>query len=231
MRIFENALEAFMEIERDLYEMGTTYKSETVQDQKLEGQAQDTLELFGYGYTIKSQDKKEEMLEYGKLNKEWAFAELAERVGGNYPPNPGQAWKLNGKFWGQFIRNGVFSYSYPERWQWQLPYIIHELREKPNTRQAYMTMYSAEKDMMNWGGRDRVPCSIGYQFLIRNNQLHLVYNQRSCDFVKFLGYDMFLTMGLQVHVASRLGIAPGNFTHFLGSLHAFRTDLEEKGIF
>ena len=237
MRIFTNAVEMVNEVERDLFEMGTQYQSATVQDQDVANNPDfQTMELTGYGYTLTNFDSKdlwEMVAKSGKISPEWLTAELSERCYGlnTYPLNPGVAWERNKPFWNRFIRNGVFSYSYAERYQEQLPYIIRELKEKPNTRQAILTMYDKHQDMMHWGGRDRVPCSLTYQFLLRENKLVLIYNQRSCDFVKFFPSDVWLTVGLLMYVAREIDREPGQFIHFLGSLHAFAGDLKGKDIF
>jgi thymidylate synthase len=94
-----------------------------------------------------------------------------------------------------------------------------------------MTMYDVHQDMMNWGGRDRVPCSLTYQFIVRDGTLTLVYNQRSCDFIKFFASDVFITCELLSYVAEMLNVKVGRFVHFLGSLHAFAGDLEGRDIF
>lgn len=237
MRIFVSAFDMIKEVERDLYEMGTRYQSATVQDQDVANNPDfQTMELCGYGYTLTKFDAYDlaQMLGYsGRINKKWLEAEIDERLNGlkTQPLNPGIAYLANEEFWGQFIRNGVFSYSYAERWQEQLPYIIRELKEKPNTRQAVLTMYDKHQDMMHWGGRDRVPCSLTYQFMLREDKLVLIYNQRSCDFVKFFPSDVWLTVQLLIHVANAIGKEPGQFVHVLGSLHAFAGDLKGKDIF
>jgi len=237
MRIFTNAVEMVNEVERDLFEMGTRYQSSTVQDQQVGDDPNfQTLELTGYDYMLTDFDDKnlEDMVKYnGKINTAWLYNENQERLYGlaGESLNPGLAWRSNSEFWGKFIRNGVFSYSYAERMQEQLPYVIRELQNKPNTRQAVMTMYDKHNDMLHWGGRDRVPCSLTYQFLLREDKLVLIYNQRSCDFVKFFSSDVWLTTLLLKHVASKIGKEPGQFIHFLGSLHAFAGDLKGKDIF
>lgn len=237
MRIFTSAADMIKEVERDLFEMGTRYQSATVQDQNVADNPDfQTIELVGYGYNLVNFDAYDlvQMLVYsGKVNEEWLTEELHERLFGlrDEPLNPGVAWLANKEFWGKFIRNGVFSYSYAERWQEQLPYIIRELREKPNTRQVVMTMYDKHQDMIHWGGRDRVPCSLTYQFMVRDNKLTLIYNQRSCDFVKFFPSDVWLTVQLLQHVADEIGKEPGQFIHVLGSLHAFAGDLKDREIF
>jgi len=244
MRIFTNAVEMVNEVERDLFEMGTKYQSATVQDQDVADNPDfQTMELCGYAYMLTKFDPADlnNMInQSGNINKYWLIAEEKERLHGiekrsmdnEKPPlNPGIAWHQNFVFWHKFIRNEVFSYSYAERYQEQLPYIIRELKNRPNTRQAVMTMYDKHQDMMHWGGRDRVPCSLTYQFLLREDKLVLIYNQRSCDFVKFFPSDVWLTVGLLKYVAEKIGKAPGQFIHFLGSLHAFAGDLKGKEIF
>jgi len=237
-RIFTDAVEMVNEVERDLFEMGTTYQSITVQDQDVADNPDfQTMELCGYSYMLTNFDSDnlwQMVTKSGKVNVDWLITELCERMNGLYgkePLNPGIAWKNNSDFWGKFIRNGVFSYSYAERMQEQLPYIIRELKEKPNTRQAVLTMYDKHNDMLHWGGRDRVPCSLTYQFMLREDKLVLIYNQRSCDFVKFFPSDVWLTVGMLLHVANAIEKEPGQFIHFLGSLHAFAGDLKDKDIF
>jgi len=238
MRIYQNTLEMVKEVERDLFEMGIRYQTATVQDQEVADNPDfQTIELFGYAYTLTKYEDLSELIQYLNLNAAWLKAEERERLGGLFGMpvgatlNPGTAWKENKQLWEPFLRDGKFSYSYAERWQEQISYVVNELRLRPNSRQAIMTMYDRHQDMMNWGGRDRVPCSLTYQFMIRANKLHLIYNQRSCDFIKFFGADVFLTIQLMKHIAEELRIEAGNFTHFLGSLHAFHGDLKDRNIF
>jgi len=238
MRIFSDPVEAIKEIERDLYEMGTRYQSATVQDQDVsENPEYQTIELCGYAYMITdfTERRLKEMVLYTEyVPWEWVEEEIRERLFGTPPGfdlNPGKAWGKNEKLWGRFIRNGVFSYSYAERWQEQLPYVIRELKHFPNTRQAIITMYDRHQDMLNWGGFDRVPCSLTYQFLLREDKLVLIYNQRSCDFVKFFGADVYFGVQLLKYIAGILNKEPGQFIHFLGSIHAFAGDLKGKEIF
>lgn len=242
MRIYQNIPEMIKEIERDLYEMGITYESETVQDKKVSGAEAQTLELFGYSYALDPAPRAAMVNFYESFqhlgcspeHQSWVVVEAIERVDHKAClgfKNPGVAWEADGAFWSKFIRDGVFSYSYAERWQAQLPYIIEELRRRPNTRQAIITMYDWHQDIMNFGGRDRVPCSLTYQFILRGDRLSVIYNQRSCDFLKFFLADVYFTCALLDYVATRVGAKTHKMIHFLGSLHAFKADLESRGIF
>lgn len=241
MRLFVRADDMIREVERDLYEMGTRYQSKTVQDQEVANDPDfQTIEICGYAYMLTDFDEKNllKIIEYtGYAPLDWVKAESQERIYGPHDPveflnqNPGKAWELNKELWEPFLRNGVFSYSYTERWMEQIPYVIRELSEKPESRQAVITMYDRHQDMMNWGGKDRVPCSLTYQFIIREGKLVCIYNQRSCDFVKFFAADVYFTITLMKHIAEMIGVECGQFIHFLGSLHAFAGDLKDKEIF
>ncbi len=231
MRFYISVEEAYKEILRDLAEMGVVYQSATVQDKNVkENPDFITKELIGYSYTLTQwKDARSTCEKYG-INMRWLDQENTDRLDQTLPQkNPGNAFRFNRSFWEQFLRDGRFSYSYPERWHEQIEYVIEELERRPNTRQAIMTMYDRHQDMMNWGGRDRVPCSVSYQFLLRDSRLDVIYNQRSCDYVQFFLSDVYLTIQLMIYIADSIEVEPGRFVHFLGSLHAFQKDL--KGVF
>ena len=235
-----NALEMVKEVERDLFEMGIRYQSKTVQDKNVADDPEfETLELYGYAYKLKNPSRQgfldAILYQRGQDNNylEWMLAEGKERTN---PPremslNPGEAWRIREDFWGRFIRDGLFSYTYASRFKNQIPCVVNELKLRPNTRQAMITMYDRHEDMLNWGGHDRVPCSVSYQFIARDDKLHVIYNQRSCDFVNFFIADIYFTNILLEYIAFETGYDMGDITHFLGSLHAFRGDLKGKEIF
>jgi len=227
MRIFSSVKEMYGEVKRDLKEMGIEYISETVQDQEVNIK---TLELNGYGYTLTQHEDAYDTAKANGINMEWLSAENMERAGMEMLNlNPGYAWNHNKEFWEKFLRDGAFSYTYPERMYNQISRVIGELIARKNTRQAVITMYDVHQDMMNWGGRDRVPCSMHYQLLIREDKLHMSYCMRSCDLVKFFLSDVYLALGLLDHISDAIGLETGNFTHFIGSLHCFEGELE--GVF
>jgi len=230
MRIFRDGYEAVREVERDLWEMSIDVPAGTMQDKDVHGNSDyDTKEVQAYGYTLTSMNKLREMVEYLGGNLEWADAEMLDRISPCYI-NPGETHKLF-PAWEEFLRDGQFSYSYNERFREQLPIIVRELKLRPNTRQAVMTMFDRHQDAGNFGGKDRVPCSLSYQFYIRGGQLNLIYTMRSCDFLTHFVHDVYLACGLLKYVAEELGVPAGHFVHFIGSLHAYKKDLAGRGIF
>ena len=255
MRIFRDAVEAYEEVLRDITEMGIIVPSYSYQDKVVDFHPDfDTLEIWGYTYSITGfhTDLWLPLVDHCNLSWEYIQQEFHERVSGQ-PVNPGESWKYRKETWEPFItEEGIFAYTYAERFSgrvdWmnnetQLDRVIRELIEIPQTRQAILTIYDKHTDARNWGGKGRTPCSMHYQFLIRNGRLHIIYSQRSCDFMEHFPYDMIFAMKLAMHVWWALSIAGqnlgvkamanlgiGHFVHQLGSLHIFRHDVPE-GVF
>jgi len=231
MRIYKDAMEMVREVERDLWEMGIRVQSSTMQDKDVhDNKDYETVELQAYPYMITSWPDKNEMVEYLKGSIHWCRVELANRLSAKYL-NPGTSWVVNEPLWQEYLRDGQFSYTYNERLREQIDQLVRELQIRPTTRQAIITMYDRHQDMGNWGGKDRVPCSMYYQFYVRRGTLNMIYTMRSCDFLNHFVHDVWLALGLLEAVASATGMKVGVFTHMIGSLHAYDKDMKARGIY
>jgi thymidylate synthase len=72
---------------------------------------------------------------------------------------------------------------------------------------------------------ERVPCSLGYHFLIRRGKLSCRYFIRSCDFVRHFNDDVYMTARLMQWVADQLpGVECGKLLVWVGSLHCMKGD-------
>ena len=189
----------------------------------LGGQVANTKEITNVTYTVLSP-----RLEDLQPHQPWADIEFDDRISME-SRNPGNAWKELPEVWKPMAEehkgtSGLiyhhFSYTYSERMTYQLGAIIDELRRNPNSREAYLAIWNPVLDPHRLSRR-RVPCTLGYQFLIRGGKLNLVYLQRSCNFHKHFQDDVYLAHMLQVWMASRLEIPTGSFSHWIGSLHIF----------
>jgi thymidylate synthase len=108
----------------------------------------------------------------------------------------------------------------------QLDIVVQELKNHPNTRQAVVSIWDAEKDMHRLNKR-RIPCSLSYQFLRRDGKLDVVYTSRSSDAVTLLPSDIYQALRLQSFIAEQVNVPTGKFTHMIGSLHIYKKN-EEK---
>lgn len=226
MRIFSNFEEALNEIKRDLAEMGVEVHPQTMQDKYVgDNPEYSTKELQDYTYTV-----KDAISSIGELSptQPWADAEFLERIS-RQPINPGEAYKLREDVWEEFLHNGRFAYSYAERMATQLDIFINEVKERPESRQLYLSIWDPCHDPSYLGGLSRVPCSLGYLFKVRGGKIHLTYLMRSCDYATHFQNDVYLAVRLMDYISRETGLVPGNFTHFIGSFHIYRKDA--KGVF
>lgn len=226
MRIFANCKEMISEVHRDLFEMGVRVKPKTMQDKSVEGnEGFETLELSGYSLAIMdTQDLNQMIIDRG-LNLEWCEADLKERLNTDLPPiNPGEAYKLRDE-WEEFVHGGKFAYTYNERLNYQLADTIDTLKFDPASRQGVITIYEGTKDSANRTGKKRVPCSMYYQFLVRDGKLDVIYTMRSSDFMIHFPYDIWMAARLRDHIAESIQVPVGRLIFFSGSLHAYRKDV------
>lgn len=189
-----------------------------------------------------------------KPNVPWADNHFRERVGGE-PLNPGEQWKHWP--WGNSadtFRNegGQFSHTYMERF-WpkkageigvgdrfgirykygDLNSLVEHLRAHPLSRQAYLPIWFPEDTGVEHG--ERVPCTLGYHFIMRDNYLHTVYYIRSCDAVRHFPDDIYLAVRLKLWILDRLRlldplwneVSAGFFTMHITSFHAFKNDMQK----
>ena len=227
MRIYENFKEMLSEVQRDVAELGTRVSSESVQNIQGVGEKYDMKEIIGYSYELTNVETYAPSFSHREI--QWLTLEFGERTDLRHI-NPGEAWKYRSEIWEAFLNNeGKFDYTYNERIRRQLGTLIGELRKRPNTRQAVMTIYSPGKDMVYLGGYKRIPCSLSYQFILRGGCLHVVYNMRSCDVMTHFKFDVALACKLLNYVASKVKAKPGSLIHNIGSLHIFKKDM--AGIF
>lgn len=228
MRIYSDCYELMSEIYREVWEMGHIVHPNSMQNKQVKGDDDyETKEIINYSYCLTNLAKKEYLFLADKNSFYWANAEFSERVGapGIRFKNPGNAWKLREKIWKEFLNDkGEFDYTYNQRMSISLIKIIEELSNNPDSRQAIISIWNANFDIDGLGGNYRVPCSMYYQVLIRDNRVNLIYNQRSADVVTHFGNDVYLAWRLMDYIASALCINIGYLYHNIGSLHTYKKD-------
>lgn len=239
MRIYINAEEMIEETKRDLAEMGIVVRPATMQDKYIKGNPDyETRELQNYSYCLLDAKSRE----IPGVSQPWADAEFKERVtdpwvrcpdGKGYPEfiNPGKAWELRKEVWTEYLHEGKMAYTYNEL-LWnndQLTKVINRLKEDPDSRQLWISLWDPEKDPNFLGGVSRVPCSLGYGLQVRDGKLNLHYVMRSCDFATHFRNDVYLAIKFLEWVAEKTGYPVGSFTHTIFSLHVYNKDVE--GVF
>lgn len=233
MRIYENCYELMSEIMREVWEMGKIVHPHSMQNKKVKDDENfRTKEIINYSYCLKTLDQVDELFRFSPESRGWVNAELNERVN-QEKLNPGQAWKIRLETWQPFLNNlGMFDYTYSERIGNSLERIISELSTNPDSRQCILSIWDRVIDIRFLGGVKRVPCSVYYQFLLRDGKLNIIYNQRSADVVTHFGNDVWLAYNLGAWAAEQINVPMGDLFHNITSLHCYAKDWEtlKKGI-
>lgn len=193
----------------------------------------------------------------------WAEDHFLERVGGvPLNPSPSEEWwpfaqKVNRDHKSE--EGGAFSHTYPERiWPkyantpapsarahrgirfeyGDLNDVVNQLFASPNTRQAFLPIWFPEDTGAVHG--KRVPCTLGYHFQIRNNQLTITYYMRSCDLLRHFQDDVYMAGRLAQWVAARINakriidldvrellepVVPVELVMHIANLHVFEGDI------
>jgi len=225
MRIYSNCYELMSEIFREVWEMGHIVHPYSMQNKIVKDDDNySTREITNYSYSLTNLYKVDYLFFADPKARTWADAEFADRIDPNYI-NPGLAWKLREYIWKEFLNEeGRFDYSYNNRMRFSINAVVKELRCNPDSRQAIISIWNAQIDSLNLGGKKRIPCSMYYQVLIRDNKVNLIYNQRSADVVTHFGNDVYLAWRLMLYIAAEIEMRPGYLFHNIGSLHAYKKD-------
>lgn len=242
-RIFRNCSDMVQEMDRELFQSGIRVDVNHYQNKKLEGEDRFTKEIVGVQFCISKPLKgRKEMLEFifkddADRIEQYCIQEFKDRIS-PIPLNPGESYKIRHDLWQTLKSNTdetIFDYTYSERLYDKWQHILDAFKEDKHTRQAVMQVFS-HSDTAKHGGFTRIPCSLSYQFLIRNDQLHCIYTMRSNDYYKHFVIDVFLAAeGIQYLVDQLKDTYPeletGKLYYQAGSLHAYNSDLKERLLF
>lgn len=117
------------------------------------------------------------------------------------------------------VERGNWEYTYHQRMEKQLPWVIEELRRNPDTRRAVISIRS-EEDMRTGSPA----CLQNIHYLIRDGKLHCKVLFRSNDATKAAFMNAFALILLQKRVADAVGAGMGTYTHRANSFHVYERD-------
>lgn len=219
-----------------------------------------TPELANVSFAMTIPGSQEVLADVTGARLPWAEDHFQERVGGvPLNPAPSEAWwpfaqKVNRDHKSE--EGGKFSHTYPERmWpKWadidtsrepatgyrqhkgirfdygDLADVVKQLGAAPLTRQAYLPLWFPEDTGAVHG--KRVPCTLGYHFMIREGKLQVTYYMRSCDFIRHFQDDVYMAGRLAQWVVAKIKqenpeveLEVGELIMHIASLHCFVGDL------
>lgn len=246
-RIFKDCLEMVQEMDRELKVSGITVPVKHYQNKELTGENMNTKELLGVNFVIsKPSMRKKEMLQFIFKNEadnieQYCEQELLDRIN-REGLNPGNSYKIRLDLWQSLMskKDGEkFDYTYSERINGKFPQLdnaIAALKDDEHSRRAMVMIFNPEDTCESSGFETRIPCSISYQFLIRNNKLMVIYYIRSNDYFKHFAIDIWLANAMQEYIVSQLkdtypNLKVGSLNYYCGSFHAYNEDLSNWVIY
>ena len=118
------------------------------------------------------------------------------------------------------VERGNWTYTYHQRMEHQIPFVIEELKRNPYSRRAVINI-RFHSDI----GSDEPACLQHIQYFIRNNKLDCMVLFRSNDACKATFMNAFALIMLQKRIADELGVEVGRYTHRANSFHCYEKDL------
>lgn len=99
----------------------------------------------------------------------------------------------------------------------QVDYVLYLLKNDPASRRIMTNIFdfSDLKDM------NLEPCAYGTQWLVKNDTLHLILNQRSQDMLAANGWNIMQYATLLCMFAQITGLKVGTLTHNIGDCHIY----------
>ncbi len=209
------------------------------------GNPPEMIEMLHVSEVIPMVDNVQVLTAVTNAKQPWANIHFEERVSG-LPMNPPPSHKLWASSTEDFFEGGAkFSHSYPER-MWShglhngirydiadLNTLVELLKGEPDTRQAYLPIFFPEDLTASLKG-DRVPCTLGWHFIVRDGHMDCFYPMRSCDAVRHMHNDLWFANRLVMWVIEQTGlpVVPGVLHFTATSLHCFSQDKKawEKGL-
>jgi len=207
-KVFRNANEAYEYMHDQIIQNGVDFA--------------DTKALFNVGFYITNPLDNKIINRERNWKQEYAEAEWQWYLSGNN--NIEKLGKIYGKvpeIWKRMADDkGNVNSNYG--WQWQrnaqLDMIIETLKQKPETRQAAISIYDG-KEITDYA--HDTPCTYAVQFTIVHNRLDMCVTMRSNDLWYGFCNDQYCFSMLQGLVAHELNVELGVYYHFAHNMHLY----------
>jgi len=187
----------------------------------------DTKALFNVGFTLEDPlDNAIHNVERN-FNIDYAEAEWQWYLSGD--PRISKLGEIYGKvpaIWKRMAdENGEVNSNYGYQWKRhnQLDNIVKLLKEKPDTRQAAISIYDG-KEINNYA--TDTPCTYAIQFTVLNNKLNMSVYMRSNDLWFGFCIDQYCFSKLQQIVSEMTGFEIGTYYHHAHNLHLYNNKIK-----
>lgn len=212
---FENIDELWMSALDDLFLNGNVTTSRVGK----------TREILGWSATLTHLEYTFLMNKRRALSPVYAGSELLWYLSGDdsidiirhYAPQY-ENFAEDGKAYGAYghrLKNNVRNFD-------QVVLAMRLLKQAHDTRQCVVTLWKPDDLLAALDGTHKdLPCTLVWQFFVREDKLHMVVTMRSQDIWLGMPYDIFVNTCMMRLVANELRLKMGTYTHNCGSLHLY----------
>lgn len=226
MRVYSNLKQAIIGSWESVLNTGVVVEQENWQGVKAPKPMFEATDICFRAIMPQTKGEAKELI---KPNLPWADMHFEERVSGKpvNPPPSHQIWPFNKEGNKEFMKDEKFDHTYPERFwskyanqEWPLNLntvseikgirfnygdlndVTEKLIKDPLTRQAYFPIWFPEDTGKE--GNIRVPCSLGYHFMLRSGRLDIKYIMRSTDMLRHFQDDIYMCYRLAWYVFNKI---------------------------
>lgn len=181
--------------------------------------------LFNIGFNILNPLDNHINTEYRKWKSSYAELEWDWYLSGNRSV---EEIKKHAKIWdkmhnGDNLVNSNYGYQWKRNGQYD--YVIQELKNNPNSRRAFISIYDAKEHPEY---KFDTPCTLAIGFYIENNKLRMSVYMRSNDLWFGFCNDQYCFSKLQEMVAKDLNIEVGVYYHHATNMHLYEQHYDKN---
>lgn len=120
-----------------------------------------------------------------------------------------------------------FNTFYGPRIAAQLPALLKELKEKPNSRRAvFQILQEQDQALLDSDESLEYPCTDSITYYIREGKLYAHTHMRSQNCAVVMQLDFYLQGKLMQYIADQCGVQLGTYSHTMVSAHVFERDFD-----
>lgn len=120
-----------------------------------------------------------------------------------------------------------FNTFYGPRIVAQLPALLKELKEKPNSRRVvFQILQEQDQALLDSDESLEYPCTDSVTYYIREGKLYAHCHMRSQNCAIVMQLDFYLQGKLMEFIAKECGVELGDYTHTMVSAHVFERDFD-----
>lgn len=118
-----------------------------------------------------------------------------------------------------------FNTFYGPRIVAQLPALLKELKEKPNSRRVvFQILQEQDQALLDSDESLEYPCTDSVTYYIRDGKLYAHTHMRSQNCAIVMQLDFYLQGKLMQYIADECGVQLGTYSHTMVSAHVFERD-------